>query len=106
MNGSDVKFGLNTFGDVTVDAAGAPVHQAKVIRDVIEEGRLADRVGIDYFAVGEHHRADFAVSAPDVVLAGLSTVTDTIRLGTAVTVLSSDDPIRVFERFSTIDAMS
>lgn len=106
MNVSDVKFGLNTFGDVTVDAAGAPVHQAQVIRDVIEEGRLADRVGIDYFAVGEHHRADFAVSAPDVVLAGLATVTDTIRLGTAVTVLSSDDPIRVFERFSTIDAMS
>ena len=75
MTRRDVQFGLNTFGDVTVDAAGAPVHQAQVIRDVIEEGRLADRVGIDYFAVGEHHRADFAVSAPDVVLAGLATVT-------------------------------
>ena len=88
MNVSDVKFGLNTFGDVTVDAAGAPVHQAQVIRDVIEEGRLADRAGIDYFAVGEHHRADFAVSAPTSSWPALATVTDTIRLGTAVTVLS------------------
>ncbi|WP_295625098.1 LLM class flavin-dependent oxidoreductase [uncultured Corynebacterium sp.] len=103
---TDVQFGLNTFGDVTVDADGNPTHQAQVIRDVVAEGVLADEVGIDYFAVGEHHRADFAVSAPDVVLAGLATVTKNIRLGTAVTVLSSDDPIRVFERFSTIDAMS
>ena len=106
MTRRDVQFSLNTFGDVTVDAAGDPVHQAQVIRDVVEEGKLADRVGIDYFAVGEHHREDFAVSAPDVVLAGLATVTERIKLGTAVTVLSSDDPIRVFERFSTIDAMS
>ena len=106
MAAKDVKFGLNTFGDVTVDADGKPLHQAQVIRNVVAEGVRADEVGIDYFAVGEHHRPDFAVSAPDVVLAGLATATESIHLGTAVTVLSSDDPIRVYERFATIDAMS
>ena len=75
----DVKFGLNTFGDVTVDADGKPLHQAQVIRNVVAEGVRADEVGIDYFAVGEHHRPDFAVSAPDVVLAGLATATENIH---------------------------
>ena len=62
--------------------------------------------GIDFFGVGEHHRKDFAVSAPEVVLAAIASRTDRIRLGSAVTVLSSDDPIRVFQRFSTLDALS
>ena len=101
-----VQFGLDTFGDVTVDETGAPLHQAQVLRNVVDQGVLADQVGIDFIGIGEHHRADFAVSAPDVVLAGLATRTERIKLGSAVTVLSSDDPIRVFERFSTIDAMS
>ncbi|MEE1649793.1 LLM class flavin-dependent oxidoreductase [Brachybacterium sp. J144] len=101
-----ITFGLDTFGDVTVDLDGNPVTPAQVIRDIVAQGELADRVGIDHFSIGEHHRPDFAVSAPDIVLAGLATRTERITLGTAVTVLSSDDPIRVFERFSTLDALS
>lgn len=102
----DIRFGLDTFGDVTHDDHGAPVSQAQVIRDVVAQGVLADQLGVDAFAIGEHHRPDFAVSAPDTVLAGLATATSTIKLASAVTVLSSDDPIRVYERFATIDAMS
>ncbi|WP_193104030.1 LLM class flavin-dependent oxidoreductase [Brachybacterium sp. FME24] len=101
-----VTFGLDTFGDVTLDDAGQPVPAAQVIRDIVAQGELADAVGIDHFSIGEHHRPDFAVSAPDTVLAGLATRTERITLGTAVIVLSSDDPIRVFERFSTLDALS
>lgn len=101
-----VELGLDTFGDVTVDLEGKHLSQAQVLRNVIDEGVLADQVGIDFIGVGEHHRDDFAVSAPDVVLAGLATRTNRIHLGSAVTVLSSDDPIRVFQRFSTIDALS
>ena len=102
----NLLFGLHTFGDVTVDAAGAPLSQAQVIRNVVAEGALADEVGLDFFGVGEHHRDDFAVSAPDVVLAAIAGQTQGIRLGSAVTVLSSDDPVRVFQRFSTLDAVS
>jgi len=101
-----VKFGLDTFGDVTVDAAGRRLHQAQVIRDVVAEGVLADQVGIDAFGVGEHHRDDYAVSSPDMVLAAIAAKTQRITLGTAVTVLSSDDPVRVYERFATLDAIS
>lgn len=101
-----VEFGMDTFGDVTVDADGKPLSQAQVIRNVVDEAILADEVGVDFIGVGEHHRADFAVSAPEVVLAGIATRTKRIKLGSAVTVLSSDDPIRVFERFSTVNALS
>src|ERR671933_1425756 len=103
---NNLEFGLDTFGDVTVDATGARLSQAQVIRNVIEEGVLADRLGIDAFGVGEHHRPDFAISAPEMVLAAIAARTERIRLGTAVTVLSSDDPVRVFERFATLDAIS
>jgi probable LLM family oxidoreductase len=101
-----VEFGLDTFGDVTVDAEGARVPYDRVIRDVVEEAVLADRVGVDFFGLGEHHRDDFAVSAPEIVLAAIASRTERIRLGTAVTVLSSDDPVRVFEKFATLDAVS
>jgi probable LLM family oxidoreductase len=101
-----VEFGLDTFGDVTVGPDEKPVSQAQVIRNVVAEAVLADELGIDFIGVGEHHRADFAVSAPEVVLAGIATSTENIRLGSAVTVLSSDDPIRVFQRFATVDALS
>ncbi|CAN5458948.1 LLM class flavin-dependent oxidoreductase [soil metagenome] len=100
------EFGLDTFGDVTVGLDEKPVSQAQVIRNLVAEGTLADDLGLDFFGVGEHHRVDFAVSAPEVVLAGLATVTKNIHLGSAVTVLSSDDPIRVFQRFATVDALS
>lgn len=102
----DLTFGLDTFGDVTVDADGHRVHQAQVIRDVVEEGVLADQVGVDAFGVGEHHRDDYAVSSPDMVLAAIGARSSQISLGTAVTVLSSDDPVRVYERFATLDAVS
>jgi probable LLM family oxidoreductase len=103
---SNLRLGLHTFGDVTVDQAGVLLPQARVIGDVVAEGVLADEVGLDFFGIGEHHRADFAVSAPDVVLAAIAGQTSRIRLGSAVTVLSSDDPVRVFQRFSTLDAVS
>ena len=100
------EFGLDTFGDVTAGPDGQPQPQAVVIREVIEQAVLADQVGINAFGVGEHHRADFAVASPEMVLAAVASRTKRIRLGSAVTVLSSDDPIRVFQRFSTLDALS
>ena len=101
-----LEFGLDTFGDVTAGPDGALLPHAQVIRDVIAEGVLADELGIDAFGVGEHHREDFAVSSPEMVLAAIAGRTRRIRLGSAVTVLSSDDPVRVFQRFSTLDAAS
>jgi probable LLM family oxidoreductase len=101
-----VQLGLDTFGDVTQTADGALVSQARTIRDVIAEGILADEVGIDFFGIGEHHRPDFAVSSPEMVLASIASRTERIRLGSAVTVLSSDDPVRVYQRFATLDAVS
>jgi probable LLM family oxidoreductase len=103
---SDLQLGLDTFGDVTYDAEQQLLPQAQVIRNVVAEAVLADELGLDFIGVGEHHRDDFAVSAPDVVLAAIAGQTKRIRLGSAVTVLSSDDPVRVFERFSTLDAVS
>jgi len=101
-----MEFGLDTFGDVTAGPDGRLNSHAQVIREVIEQAVLADRLGIDAFGVGEHHRPDFAISAPEVVLAAIAGRTTRILLGSAVTVLSSDDPIRVFERFATVDAAS
>jgi len=103
---SAIEFGLDTFGDVTVDAAGRTVSQADAIRAVIDEAVLAEQVGVDCFGVGEHHRPDFAVSAPEVVLAAIAARTTRMILGSAVTVLSTDDPVRVFQRFSTLHAIS
>jgi probable LLM family oxidoreductase len=99
-----LEFGLDTFGDITTGPDGQLMSHAQVIRNVIEEAVLADEFGIDCFGVGEHHRPDFAVSSPEVVLAVIAGRTKRIRLGSAVTVLSSDEPVRVFERFSTLDA--
>src|SRR5215831_13552736 len=101
-----LEFGLDTFGDVTRGDDGNLLPHAQVIRNVIEEAVLADRLGIEFIGLGEHHREDFAISAPEVVLAAIAARTKNIRLGSSVTVLSSDDPIRVFQRFSTLDAIS
>jgi len=101
-----LELGLDSFGDVTSGADGQLLPHARVIRNLIDEAVLADRIGIDFFGVGEHHRGDFAVSAPEIVLAAIAGRTRRIRLGSAVTVLSSDDPIRVFQRFSTLDAVA
>jgi probable LLM family oxidoreductase len=101
-----VELGLDTFGDVTEGADGAPQSYAQVIRNVIDEAVLADSVNIDFIGLGEHHRSDFAISAPEVALAAIAGRTSRIHLGSAVTVLSSDDPVRVFQRFATLDAAS
>ena len=101
-----LEFGLDTFGDVTAGPDGQLKTHAAVIRDVIEEAVLADQLGIDFIGLGEHHRADFAISSPEVALAAIAGRTERIHLGSAVTVLSSDDPVRVFQRFSTLDAVS
>ena len=101
-----LEFGLHTFGDVTRGADGGLLPHAQVLRNVVDEAVLADQLGVDAFGVGEHHRDDFAISAPEVVLAAIAARTTRITLGSAVTVLSSDDPIRVFQRFSTVDAIS
>jgi probable LLM family oxidoreductase len=103
---SQSELGLDTFGDVTVDADSRPNSHAQVLRDVVAEAELADKLGVDFFGVGEHHRPDFAISAPEVVLAAIAARTERIRLGTAVTILSTDDPVRVYQRFSTLDAVS
>jgi probable LLM family oxidoreductase len=101
-----LELGLDTFGDITAGADGRLLPHAQVIRNVLNEAALADALGLDFFGVGEHHRADFAISAPEVVLAAIAARTRRIHLGSAVTVLSSDDPVRVFERFATLDAIS
>jgi probable LLM family oxidoreductase len=101
-----LELGLDTFGDVTHDVGGRPVPHPQVIRDVVAEAVLADELGVDFIGVGEHHRADFAVSSPETVLAAIAGRTRRIRLGSAVTVLSSDDPVRVYQRFATLDAVS
>lgn len=101
-----ISLGIDTFGDVTLGPDGQLKPQDQVLRDVVEEGVLADSVGIDFIGLGEHHRADFAISSPEIVLAAIAARTSRIKLGSAVTVLSSDDPVRVFQRFSTLNAIS
>jgi len=101
-----LELGLDTFGDVTHDANGEPHTQPEVLRNVLAEAELADTLGLRFFGVGEHHRADFAVSSPEVVLAAIAGRTTQIKLGSAVTVLSSDVPVRVYQRFATLDAIS
>jgi probable LLM family oxidoreductase len=102
----DIELGLDTFGDITLDATGQPLSHAQVLRHVVAQAVLADQVGLQFFGVGEHHRRDFAVSAPEVLLAAIAGQTSRIHLGSSVTVLSSDDPVRVYERFSTLNALS
>jgi probable LLM family oxidoreductase len=99
-------FGLDTFGDRNGDADGKPLSHAETIRNVAEEGVLAEQAGVDFFGIGEHHTEDFPMPAADVVLAAIAARTSRIHLGSAVTVLSSDDPVRVFQRYSTLNALS
>ena len=96
-----MELGLATFADLS---SGATPEQR--MRDLLEEAELADQLGLDVFAVGEHHRPDFAVSSPAVALAAIAARTERIRLSSAVTVLSSDDPVRVFQQFAELDLIS
>jgi probable LLM family oxidoreductase len=99
-------FGLDTFGDRNGDADGTPVSHAQTIRNVVDEGVFAEEAGVDSFGIGEHHTNEFPMPAGDVALAAIAARTSRIRLGSAVTVLSSDDPVRVFQRYSTLNAIS
>ncbi|TVT27824.1 LLM class flavin-dependent oxidoreductase [Salinicoccus cyprini] len=102
-----MELGISTFAETLPDPhTGETISHAERLRDIIEEIELADQVGLDVYAVGEHHRADYAVSAPEVVLAAGAARTENIRLSSAVTVLSSDDPVRVHERFAMLDGIS
>jgi probable LLM family oxidoreductase len=101
-----VEFGLDTFGDIPTGPDGTPVSYAAAIRATLDEAVAADRAGVDVILVGEHHRREYAISAPEVVLAGIAARTEHIRVGSGVTVLSSDDPVRVFQRFATVDAIA
>ncbi|MEH0936951.1 LLM class flavin-dependent oxidoreductase [Micromonospora psammae] len=103
---SDLEFGLDNFGDVPQDDSGALVSDAAAIRQLVDEAVMADQLGVDVIALGEHHRPEYSVSTPETVLAGIATRTSRIRLASGVTVLSSDDPVRVFQRFATVDALS
>lgn len=101
------ELGLHTFGDVTKTLDGEQdVPQPQVLRNVLAEAKMADASGVDVIGIGEHHRPDYAISAPDVVLSAIGAVTERIKLTSAVTVLSSDDPVRVYQRFATIDGLT
>ncbi|KFE34735.1 LLM class flavin-dependent oxidoreductase [Thioclava atlantica] len=100
-----LELGIDTFGDITRGESGLR-SQAEVIRDTLAEGELAEQVGLDYIGLGEHHRPDFAISSPEPILSAILARTERIKAGTSVTVLSSDDPIRVFQRFATLDALA
>ncbi|MBF0776621.1 luciferase [Streptococcus azizii] len=102
-----VELGISTFGETTpLEKTGQAVSHAERIRNLVEEIELADQVGLDVYAVGEHHWEDFAVSAPEIVLAAGAVNTKHIRLSSAVTILSSIDPVRVYQQYATIDALS
>lgn len=101
-----MELGISTFVELTPDATGATIDPATRLRHAIEEIELADQAGLDVVGIGEHHRPDFIVSAPEVVLGAAAVRTNRIRLASAVTVLSTDDPVRVFERFATVDLLS
>ncbi|WP_416563067.1 LLM class flavin-dependent oxidoreductase [Nocardia testacea] len=103
---SAIEFGIDSFGDRPRNDRGEIVSHAQAIRAAVAEAVLADQVGIDVIALGEHHRPEYAISSPETVLAGIATATQRIRLASGVTVLSSDDPVRVFQRFATVDALS
>src|SRR5260370_4153992 len=98
--------GIDTFGDRTNDAEGRPISHAQTIRNLVEQGVLADQLGVDFFGIGEHHTDDWPLSAADVVLGAIASRTKRIRLGSAVPALSSDDPVRVVQRYSTLNGIS
>ena len=102
----DYLFGLDSFGDLALKDDGSLMNHAEAIRQVVKEAVLADKLGVDALALGEHHREEYAISSPEMVLAAIAAKTKRIKLASGVTVLSSDDPVRVFERFSTLDAVS
>ncbi|MEP7168339.1 MAG: LLM class flavin-dependent oxidoreductase [Bacteroidota bacterium] len=101
-----MESGISMFGDNHYDENGKPLGAGERLRELIEEVKLMDETGLDFFGIGEHHRPDYAVSVPEIILAAAATVTKNIRLGSSVTVLSSSDPVRIYQSFATIDQLS
>src|SRR6186713_3596497 len=101
-----MELGIGMFGDLHIKKNGETQPVGQRLKELIEEIKLMDEVGIDFFGIGEHHRPDYAVSVPEVVLAAAATVTKNIKLGSAVTVLSSSDPVRIYQGFATLDQLS
>lgn len=101
-----MELGISMFGDNHYDKSGKPLPPGQRLRELIEEIKLMDEVGVDFFGIGEHHRPDYAVSSPEIILAAASTVTKNIKLGSAVNVLSSSDPVRLYQSYATIDQLS
>ncbi len=101
-----MELGIGMFGDNHYDNEGKPQSAGQRLRELIEEIKLMDEVGLDFFGIGEHHRPDYAVSAPEIILAAAATVTKNIRLGSAVSVLSSSDPVKLYQSFATVDQLS
>ena len=102
-----MELGIGMFGDLAFDRQTNKFQSAaQKLNEIIEQVKLADELGIDVFSIGEHHRPDYAVSSPEIILSALSTVTKRIKLGSGVTVLSSTDPVKVYQDFATIDLLS
>lgn len=102
-----MELGVSMFGDLGVDTTTGKFHSPqKRLNEIIEEVKLMDELGLDYFGIGEHHRPDYAVATPELLLAAVAPVTNTIKLGSAVTVLSSSDPVKVYQNFAMLDALS
>lgn len=101
-----MELGIGMFGDNHYDSSGKPMSPGQRLKEMIEEIKLMDEVGLDFFGIGEHHRPDYAVSVPEIILAAAATVTKKIKLGSAVSVISSSDPVRLYQSFSTIDLLS
>ena len=101
-----MELGISMFGDNHYDDKGNPMSTGLRLRELMEEIKLMDEAGLDFFGIGEHHRPDYAVSVPEIVLAAASTTTKNIKLGSAVNVISSSDPVRLYESYATIDLIS
>ena len=101
-----MELGIGMFGDLQINEKGEIQPAGQRLQEIIEEIKLMDEVGLDFFGMGEHHRPDYAVSAPEIVLAAAATVTKTIKLGSAVSVLSSSDPVKLYQSFATVDLIS
>jgi len=101
-----MELGIGMFGDVHINKNGETQPAGERLRELIEEIKLMDETGLDFYGIGEHHRPDYAVSAPEIILAAASTITKNIKLGSAVSVLSSSDPVKLYQSFATIDQLS
>lgn len=102
-----VEFGIGMFGDVQIDEKRGYIQPAQErLGEIVEEVKLMDKLRVDFFGIGEHHREDYAVASPEILLASLSTVTQNIKLGSAVSVISSTDPVKLFQDFATVDLLS